>query len=116
MSRPVFDSTDYNRCQLTGSLGYLLFFIPLLACPKSSYGRFCANQGLLGLIVYLCAALAFGVVGAVLGWIPLIGWLIRTAGSLVKLGVAALMIYYGWKAFSGRPEPLPYIGGIQLIR
>ena len=32
------------------SLGYILFFIPLITCKDSKLGRYCANQGLLLLI------------------------------------------------------------------
>ena len=116
MAKPVFDARDYEKNHLIGAIGYVVFFLPLIVDGKSRFCRFCANQGALALIVYAAAALVFGVINFVLGWLPLIGWALRLAGSLVKLAVAVLAIYYGWKAYNGQAEPLPYIGGIELIK
>ena len=116
MARPVFDKYDYEKNRILGALGYVIFFIPLIANSKSRFCRFCANQGALAWIVYAAVALIFGIVNALLGWIPLIGWVIRLAGSLVKLAILALMVWYGWNAYNGKADPLPYIGGIELFR
>ena len=53
MARPIFDSRDYEQNHLTAAIGYLIFFVPLLANGKSALNRFCANQGALGWIAYL---------------------------------------------------------------
>jgi len=116
MARPVFDARDFEQNHLTGSVGYILFFIPLIADSKSRFCRFCANQGLLGCIVYFAVALVFGIVDLVLGWLPLIGGLLALIGGLAKIAVIALMAWYAWNAYNGKAEPLPYIGGIELIR
>jgi len=116
MARPVFDRSDYEKNHLAGALGYIVFFVPLIVDGKSRYCRFCANQGALAWIVYAAVALIFGILNFLIGWLPLIGWLIRLAGSLIRLALFALMVYYGWKAYSGKPEPLPFIGGIELFR
>ncbi len=116
MAKPVFDKTDYEQNHLVGALGYVIFFIPLIAGGKSRFCRFCANQGALAWIVYAAVSLIFGIVNALLGWIPLIGWAIRLAGSLVRLALVALMVWYGWNAYNGKAEQLPYIGGIELFR
>ena len=116
MSRPVFDAQDYEQNHLTGAIGYILFFVPLIANSKSRFNRFCANQGALGCIVYAAVALVFMILNAILGWIPLIGWIVGLAGNLLKIALIALMAWYGWKAYNGQAEELPYIGGITLIR
>lgn len=116
MVKPVFDAQDVEKHRLVGSIGYVLFFVPLLAGPSSRYCRFCANQGLLSLIVYGAVSLAFGLLVSILGWIPLIGWLLRSIRVAVKLIVAAVILYYAWKAYTGQAEPLPFVGGIHLIR
>ena len=116
MAKPVFDKHAYEQNHLVGALGYVIFFLPLIVNHKSRYCRFCANQGALAWIVYAAVALIFGVLNFILGWIPLIGWLVHLAGSLIKLAVFALMLYYGWNAYNGKAEALPYIGGIELFR
>ena len=116
MTKPVFDRTDFEQHRLVGAFGYLLFFIPLIANGKSRFCRFCANQGALALIVYLALSLIGGMLSGLLGWIPLIGWLFRLLFSLVRLACIALICFYGWNAYQGKAEPLPFIGGIELIR
>lgn len=116
MAKPVFDTRDYEKNHLWGALAYIIFFLPLITCPSSRFGRFCANQGVLLWIMMAAVSLIFGILGLFLNWIPLIGWLVGLAGNLCKLAVFALMLYYGFKAYSGHAEPLPVIGGIELIR
>lgn len=116
MARPVFETQDFERNRLTGAVGYLLFFLPLCANGSSRFCRFCANQGLLGCIAYFSVALAFRVLNLLLGWIPLIGWLVSLAGSVAKVCIVILMAWHGWNAYNGRAEYLPFIGTIELIR
>ena len=116
MTRPVFDKADYEQNHLSGALGYVVFFLPLIVNSKSRFCRFCANQGALAWIVYAAAALIFGLLNLLIGWIPLIGWLVRLAGALIQLAVFACMLWYGWNAYNGKPEPLPFIGRIELFR
>lgn len=116
MAKIVFDQQDYEQNHLVGALGYVIFFVPLIAGGRSRFCRFCANQGALAWIVYAAAALIFGLLSFLIGWIPLIGWLVKLAGSLVKLAIFGAMLYYGWNAYNGKAEPLPFIGGIELFR
>ena len=116
MTKPVFDKTDYEQNHLVGALGYVLFFLPLMNGSKSRFCRFCANQGALAWIVYAIVALIFGILNFFIGWIPLIGWALRLIGVLIRLAVFSCMLWYGWNAYNGRPEPLPFIGEIELFR
>ena len=116
MARRYFDSADYERNHIFAALGYLIFFIPLIIDSRSALNRFCANQGLIGLIIYVALSIAFSIVGWLTGWIPLIGALIALAGRLAKLAVFALMLYYGYKTYSGKAEPLPYVGYVEIIK
>ena len=72
-----FDADDLKKNALPAALGCVCFPVPLILCPKSRLGRFCANQGLVLLLAYIAVQLAFAVIGAVTGWIPLIGWVIN---------------------------------------
>lgn len=113
---PIFDVRDFEKNRLFGALGYVAFFVPLFARPASRFGRFCANQGLLLWIAAAAVLLAFGVLNLLLGWIPLLGWLIRFARGVALLIVFAAALYYGYKAYKGKPERLPYVGGVELLR
>ena len=116
MSKPVYDVKDSGENRLWGALGYLFFFLPLLIRPSSKFYRFCANQGLLLWLVKLAVTIVFGILGWLLGWVPVVGWIITHAGRPIDLIIHLAMIYYGFRAFSGRPERLPVIGGFELIR
>lgn len=65
-----------------------LFFVPLITCKDSGYGKFYANQGLLLTIV----SLATGLVSGILNIIPLIGGLLSSLVSLV-LGLAMIGMF-----------------------
>ncbi|MBR7137677.1 MAG: hypothetical protein IKC99_06420, partial [Clostridia bacterium] len=56
---------DIAEGKLMSILSYLwiLFFLPLVVCPGSKFGRFHANQALVLFIV----GIVFGVVGSVVG-------------------------------------------------
>ncbi len=91
---------------LMGALTYLLGFITgiifLLVEKNSKFVRFHAMQ----------STILFGglfVVNVVLGFIPLLGWLV---GLLLSLLAFVLWIVLMWKAFQGEMYKLPYVGGM----
>ena len=81
-------------------VAYLLFFVPLLTdAAKDPFVKFHVKQGLL----IVCGLVAT----AVIGWIPVIGWIIAM--------IAPLLIFVLWiigilNAVAGKKEPLPVIG------
>lgn len=108
-----FDSQDVEQNKTLGGLGYLVFFVPLLACPTSAFGKHAANQGLLALLVLVVAWFVSGI----LGWIPVVGAIIRFAMWLVEAAVGLLMLYYTYKAMAqGESSELPVVGSIGLIK
>ena len=111
-----FDSRDYRKNRITGAFGYVFFFVPLLVDSKSPFHRYCANQGLLGTIVYAALCVAFWLIDIVLGWIPFIGGLLGLIGSLAKLSVFAVMLYHGYLAWNKKIRPLPFVGEIDLLK
>lgn len=93
--------------------GYILFFLPLIKCKSSPLGRYCANQGLLLLIVQVLVRALTGV----LGDIPLVGWVFSLVGGLV--GVALLIVGLLCMAqllSNDRVCELPFIGNLRLLR
>ncbi|MGN1005755.1 MAG: hypothetical protein ACI4O8_04495, partial [Aristaeellaceae bacterium] len=76
-----FSTEDLAANRVWAALGYLLFFIPLIKCGRSPLGRYCANQGLLLLIVIAIVRILFGIFGG----IPIIGWLFLLVGRLACL-------------------------------
>ena len=100
-----FDQSDVEKNRVLGGLGYLIFFLPFITCPDSRFGKACANQGLIALMELI------------LGWIPVVNWIVGIAGTVCNIGFAILWLYYGILAFSkGDFRPLPYIGSYELIK
>lgn len=116
MSKRSFDSTDLTENRVTGGLGYLVFFLPLILCPQSKYGRFCANQGLWLLIAQVALWLVFLVLHLVIGWVPLVGWILNLVGNLAHIAVALLAIYLTYLAcVKGDARTVPGVGERSLI-
>ena len=113
MNEHHFTAEDMARNRTWAALGYLLFFLPLIKCKNSPIGRYCANQGLLLLIVALLVRIFF----AIFGGIPLIGWIFNLIGGLACLALLVLGLLCMIQLMSNdRVCELPLIGHIRLIR
>ena len=108
-----FDSDDLKKNNLAAALGCVLFPIPLIVCPDSRFGRFCANQGLVFCIALIALRLVFSIAGAILGWIPLLGSLVKLCGVLLRIAVVVYAFYLGWRAYNRVPERM--IGDIHIL-
>ncbi len=102
----VFEAEDIEKNKVLSALAYLLFFIPLLAAPESKFGKFHANQGLLNLILAI-------VGGIVLGFIPIIGWMLM---PLFNLGILAIDLWGAYNAYSGKAIEMPVYGNIEILK
>ena len=90
--------------RMISAISYLwvLFFLPLLLIPRSGFGRFHANQGLLNLIV--------GV---------LLFLLMRLIPGLRWIFALLMLVYPIWgivTAMRGEERPFPFIGQFTLLR
>ena len=102
----VFSAEDIEKNKVISALAYIIFFLRLLACPDSAFGKFHANQGLLLLIT--------GIVGnIILGFIPIIGWIILPIFSLAVFicGIMGLI-----NTLNGKANELPVIGKYRIIK
>jgi len=110
LAEQQFDPVDIEKNKVVAALSYLgiLFFLPLVVCPESRFGRFHANQGLLLLIV----SIIINVVWSMFILIPLV----RTLISLLYLAVFALFLYGLINTLQGNAKELPIIGSIRIIK
>ena len=111
-----FEPEDMQKNALPAALGCIIFPVPLIACPHSRFGRFCANQGLLLLIVFVALKIVFSLLNGLLGWIPLLGPLVALIGWLAMAAVGAGSLWLAWQAFKQQPVRIPYIGDFSIIR
>ncbi|MGI6224925.1 MAG: DUF4870 domain-containing protein [Peptococcales bacterium] len=102
----VFDSADIEKNKTMAGLAYLIFFLPLIACPDSKYAKFHANQALLLWIV--------AIVGNILlGMIPIVGWVLMPVYGLAIFAFGIMGLING---FTGKAKRLPIFGKYTLLK
>lgn len=101
-----FDPADIEQNKTMAGLAYFLFFLPLVACPQSRFGRFHANQGLVLLILSVGGSIILSI-------IPIIGWILLFVFPIfiVVLGIKGLL-----NGLNGRVKELPIIGKFRIIK
>ena len=104
----VFDPKDIADNRLISGIAYfyVLFFLPLVLCPNSRFGKFHANQGLLLFLVNTLGA-------AVLRMVPFIGGF---AAWILGICVLVFGIMGFLNAYEGKARELPFVGQIRLIK
>jgi len=106
MEKSVF-GLDEN---IAGVLCYLLGFISgvvmLIMERENKFVRFHALQSTMWFILL---AIVGWVVGAILGWIPLIGGLLTSAIGLFTVASAIFLMY---NAYMGKKFKIPVIGDV----
>ncbi|MDE7304106.1 MAG: DUF4870 domain-containing protein [Oscillospiraceae bacterium] len=112
MNETYFDQNDIEQNKTMVLLSAILqifipilFFLPLVCCQNSPYGKFYANQGLLILLINVIA-------GAVL-IIPILGWI---AGAVIGIANFVFAIMNAVNANKGVRKGIPIVGGIELIK
>ncbi|MBW5447198.1 hypothetical protein GE107_14165 [Cohnella sp. CFH 77786] len=101
-----FDPSDVQTNKGMAIVAYILFFVPLIAAPNSPFAKYHANQGL----TLFLTCLAFNIV---LGFIPILGWLLLPFANLACLLLAVIGIV---SAAHGGAKPLPVIGKYTLMK
>lgn len=102
------DPADAQKNKVVSILAYIwiLFFLPLVVCPQSPFGRFHANQGLVLFLV--------GTIGAViLKFIPVVGGTLAWIYGVLMLILTIVGIV---NAATGKAKELPVIGSIHLLK
>ncbi len=105
-----YEAYDIEKNKIMAALSYvfILFLVPILACPQSKFAKFHANQG----IVLFCVDLAIALVGAICSFIPVVNWIVGTVLGLAGLALMVLGIY---NAVTGKAKELPFVGGIRIL-
>lgn len=84
-------------------LSIIGFVIALISRRDDKYVMYYASQSL---VVFIVGAVA-GALSRILGWIPIIGWIISFALFVVVL----LLWIFSWlNAVSGEMKPVPVVG------
>jgi uncharacterized membrane protein len=101
-----FSVEDIEKNKTVAGLAYILFFLPLLTCPDSQFGKFHANQGLLILILSVIGSIILSI-------IPFIGWVLLPFFTIAVLVVAIIALV---NTINGKAKELPIIGKFRLLK
>lgn len=101
-----FDPQDIEKNKTMAGLSYIIFFLPLIVCPESKFGKFHANQAL---ILFLAAIIG----NIILGFIPVIGWILLPVYAVAILVLAIMGLVNG---FGGKVKKLPILGKYTIIK
>ena len=112
-----YEEDDIKQNKTMAGLAYILFFLPLIVCKDSRFGRFHANQGLLLLILSVAGYIVISVLTTVLATITwrLFGF-ISLLYSLYGFFILALAVYGLVNGLNGKVKELPLIGKYRIIR
>lgn len=113
----IYDEEDIKQNKTMAGLAYILFFLPLIVCKDSRFGRFHANQGLLLLILSVAGYIAISIVTTILATITwrLFGF-ITLLYSIYGLFIMAVAIYGLVNGLNGKVKELPVIGKYRIIQ
>ena len=101
-----YDQADIEKNKTIAGLAYIIFFLPLLACPDSRYARFHANQALILFIASVGGSI-------ILSLIPFIGWMLLPFYSIAIFIFVVLGLVNG---IGGKAKELPLIGKFRLLK
>jgi uncharacterized membrane protein len=102
----IYTAEDIEKNKVISGLAYIIFFLPLIVCPSSPFGKFHANQGLLLFITSVLGSI-------ILSLIPFIGWILL---PLFSLAIFVFVIIGLVGAINGKAQQLPIIGKYRIIK
>lgn len=121
-----YDPADIQKNKGVSMLAYLgiLFFVPLVACPDSKYGRFHANQGLVlllfgivvGVVLNILARIFLGIAGFSLGLLYTFSTIFSVIGFVFGIIMLAFIVFGMVNTYNGKAKELPVIGKIHIIK
>lgn len=116
-SAEFYEEDDIKQNKTMAGLAYILFFLPLIVCKDSRFGRFHANQGLLLLILSVGGYVAISIITTILATITwrLFGF-ISLLYSIYGLFILAIAIYGLVNGLNGKAKELPIIGKYRIIQ
>lgn len=111
------DPADIEKNKVMGGLAYFLFFLPLIVCPESRYGRFHANQGLVYLLLCVAGSVVSGVLGSILFSVSWrLYWISSIVSLIIWLPILGIGVVGLVNGFSGKAKELPFIGKFRIIK
>ena len=113
------DASDAQSNKVMAILAYFgpLVLIPIFAAKGSKFARYHSNQGLVLLILCVIYSIVISILTSIL---MAISWRLLSIASIIStvcgLGITVLAVIGIINAAKGEMKPLPFIGGISLLK
>ncbi len=113
-----YAQTDIEQNRLVSVLSYIsiLVLVPLLGMKESPFAQYHAKVGLNLFIWHIVVQVISKIVIGVVGWIPVIGWIISLAFDIVYLALWAINIFGIVSAAQGKARELEIIAPFKVIK
>lgn len=105
------DASDIAENKAVSLLSYIGFlaFIPYFCAKESRFARYHAIRGINLFIIEFI----LGIISSVLGFIPVVGWIVSAVVGLVSLAYSIIGIV---NVVKGRCRELPFISAIKFVK
>ncbi len=115
-----YDNNDIAQNKLIAALSYIppLFFLPLLCCKYSPFGKFHANQSLVLFLVSTAVGIIRSIISSLFHTIGLyfMSTIINICFGFVSIALTVFMILGIFWAAKGDARKLPILGDIKIIK
>lgn len=100
--------------KVSSIIAYIPFIGPLISyfVGDKDGAKFHINQGLVITLGFLCTI----ILGKVLGWIPIIGWIIGIVLKIVDILLVVCIVLGLISAFKGEDKEIPFLGIIKILK
>ena len=114
----AFDAQDIADNKIVSALSYIfvLFLIPMFAFKQSAFAQYHAKQGANLSILTVAANLVISLLGALLGGIPVIGFVIWLVAALIYAATLGFTLFGVIFTLLGKAKELPFISQIKIIK
>ena len=110
------EDTETN-CEVS-ILAYLhiLVLVPWLAAKESPFAQYHAKVGLNLLILHLIAEIGGSVLESLLGWVPVVGWIVGIVFGLLNAVLWGINIFGIISAAQGKARELTVLSSLKFIK
>ena len=109
-----FTKEDIEKNKAVAAISYIIFFLPLIICKDSQYGKFHANQGLLLLLTSIAGSIIISLLRALL---PLSLWgFMSILSTLWGIAILVFCIISIVNTLNGETKELPIVGKFRIIK
>ena len=113
-----YDADDVSTNRYLSAMSYLhiLVLVPLMAMKDSPFAQYHAKVGLNLLLMHLAVETAETIMYSLVGWIPVIGWVVSFAFGLLNLALWCVNIFGIVSAVKGRARELSVLDPVKPLK